>query len=136
LKNCDFVDLPLRLKGKVRNVYDAGERLVMVTTDRISAFDVVFDTVIPDKGKVLTGISEFWFDMTRDIVANHLVSTRIEDMPQALHPYKSELSGRTMWVEKMKMIDVECIVEAIWKVRHSKSTIKAVRFAGLRSGKV
>jgi phosphoribosylaminoimidazole-succinocarboxamide synthase len=108
--NSDFIKLPLLIKGKVRNVYDLGENLLMLSTDRISAFDVVFDDLIPDKGRVLTGISEFWFDYTKDIVPNHVVSTEVNDFPEQLHSFSQEISGRTMLTKKLKMIEAECVV--------------------------
>ena len=88
-------------QGKVRDIYDAGERLLMVATDRISTYDVVHPTPVPDKGKVLTGISAFWFDKTADIVPNHVVS--FTDVPD-------EVRGRAMLVEKLEMFPVECVV--------------------------
>jgi phosphoribosylaminoimidazole-succinocarboxamide synthase len=110
IKKVDFIHLPLLVEGKVRNVYEEGDSLVMITTDRISAFDVVFDAIIPDKGKVLTGISEFWFHYTKDIVPNHLISTKLEDFPEGIQAHGDKVDGRIMLVKKMKMIDVECIV--------------------------
>jgi phosphoribosylaminoimidazole-succinocarboxamide synthase len=110
VNNTDFIEFPLLIKGKVRNVYDIGNKLLMVTTDRISAFDVVFNELIPDKGRILTGISEFWFEHTKDIIDNHLISTQIKDFPVELQGYSEELSGRTMLVNKINMIEAECIV--------------------------
>ena len=100
---------PLLLRGKVREVYDLGEdRLLMVTTDAISAYDVVMPTPIPDKGRVLTGLSVHWFGATRDLVPNHLVSARLADLPpQAREP---ELAGRVLLVERLEMLPVECVV--------------------------
>jgi phosphoribosylaminoimidazole-succinocarboxamide synthase len=88
-------------QGKVRDIYDAGDRLLMVATDRISTYDVVHPTPVPDKGKVLTGISAFWFDKTADIVRNHVVS--FTDVP-------AEVRGRAMLVERLEMFPVECVV--------------------------
>jgi phosphoribosylaminoimidazole-succinocarboxamide synthase len=84
----DFKDIPLRKRGKIRDVYDLGETLLIVATDRISAFDVVMPNPIPDKGMVLTQISRFWFDATKDIVPNHLISTEVEDFPEVCKPYR------------------------------------------------
>ena len=98
------------VKGKVRDVYDLGDTLLMVVTDRISAFDVVFPTLIPNKGKVLNLISEFWFDFTKDVVGNHMITTDVDAYPQDLSKFSKELAGRSMLVKKIKMIEAECIV--------------------------
>lgn len=97
------------MQGKVREVYDlADDRLLMVTSDRISAYDVVMPTPIPDKGRVLTGLSAHWFAETRGVVANHLVSTKFADVPADMrHP---ELAGRTMVVQRLEMLPIECVV--------------------------
>lgn len=111
LKNTDFINLPVFAKGKVRDVYEVDENtLLMVATDRISAFDVVFDQPIPDKGKVLNKISEFWFDFTKNIIGNHLITTDTSKYPKALDKFRNELEGRSMLVRKLKMEKVECIV--------------------------
>jgi len=111
LRNTDFINLPVFVKGKVRDVYEVGEdMLLMVVTDRISAFDVVFDDLIPNKGKVLNGISEFWFDFCKDIIGNHVVTTDVSEYPLGLSKFKEELQGRSMLVRKAKMIEAECIV--------------------------
>jgi len=105
-----FKDMPLKKRGKVRDVYDLGETLLIVATDRISAFDVVMPNPIPDKGMVLTQISRFWFDATKDIVPNHLISAEVEDFPEVCRPYREILAGRTMWVRKTEPLPVECVV--------------------------
>ena len=110
IKDTDFIDLPIFIKGKVRNVYDLGDSLLMVVTDRISAFDVVFDELIPDKGKVLSSISAFWFDFTKDIIPNHVITTDPKKYPMGLDKYEEELKGRSMLVKKVKMLPAECIV--------------------------
>ncbi|HOM02366.1 MAG TPA: phosphoribosylaminoimidazolesuccinocarboxamide synthase [Acetivibrio sp.] len=110
LGDTNFIDLPLYIKGKVRNVYDLGDKLLIVVTDRISAFDVVFPNLIPNKGKVLNGISKFWFDYTKDIVDNHVITTDVSEYPEGLSKFKEELEGRSMLVKKIKMIPAECIV--------------------------
>lgn len=109
-KDTDYIKLPLFIRGKVRNVYDLGDSYLMVVTDRISAFDVVFDELIPDKGKVLNSISAFWFDYTRDIIPNHVISTNPAEYPLGLSAYADELMGRSMWVKKVDMLPAECIV--------------------------
>lgn len=110
LGNTDFMKETLHIKGKVRDVYDLGEYLLIVVTDRISAFDVVFSDLIPNKGKALNMISEFWFDYTKGIIKNHVVTTDVEQYPKDLAKYKKELQGRSMLVKKVKMVEAECIV--------------------------
>ncbi|MEX0800111.1 MAG: phosphoribosylaminoimidazolesuccinocarboxamide synthase [Dehalococcoidia bacterium] len=130
------LDLPLRARGKVRDIYDLpDDRLLIVATDRISAFDVVLPTGIPDKGLVVTQLSAFWFEKTGDIVPNHLIrvvdDTRVEGVPGELPP---ELIGRAMVVRKAKRLDVECIVRgyavlgsAGWAEYHETGTLCGVR---------
>jgi len=99
-----------RHQGKVRDIYDLGDRLLLVASDRISAFDVVMREPIPDKGRILTALSAFWFRHLKDLVPNHLLSLKVDDFPAALHSYKEMLAGRTMLVRKCKPLPVECIV--------------------------
>jgi phosphoribosylaminoimidazole-succinocarboxamide synthase len=96
-------------QGKVRDIYDLGDRLLIVATDRISAFDYVLGSGIPDKGKVLTQISAFWFDRTRTIVANHVLSTNLRDLPDALAADAAVLTGRSMLVRKTDPLPIECV---------------------------
>jgi phosphoribosylaminoimidazole-succinocarboxamide synthase len=96
-------------RGKVRDVYAAGEYLVIVATDRLSAFDCVLPTPIPDKGRVLTAMTLFWLEKLRDIVPNHFVSADIADYPREFHAYRDQLEGRSMLVHRAKMIEVECV---------------------------
>ena len=96
-------------RGKVRDVYAAGDFLVIVATDRLSAFDYVLPTPIPDKGKVLTQLTLFWLEMLRDIVPNHFVSANVADYPQQFHAYREQLEGRSMLVRRAKMFEVECV---------------------------
>ncbi len=110
IKDTDFIDKPILAKGKVRNIYDLGDSLLLIVTDRISAFDVVFDELIPDKGKVLSSISAFWFDFTKDIIPNHVITTDVSKYPQGFDKYKEELEGRSMLVKKAEMLPAECIV--------------------------
>ncbi len=110
INNTDFIKLPLFVKGKVRNVYDLGDQLLIVVTDRISAFDVVFDELIPNKGTVLNSISAFWFDFTKDIIGNHVITTDVNKYPKELSAFKDELQGRSMLVKKVQMLPAECIV--------------------------
>ena len=129
-KDTDYISLPLFVRGKVRNVYDLGDSLLMVVTDRISAFDVVFDELIPDKGKVLNSISAFWFDFTEDILPNHVISTNPADYPLGLSAYADELKGRSMWVKKVNMLPAECIVRGYLE----GSALKEYRASGTVSG--
>jgi phosphoribosylaminoimidazole-succinocarboxamide synthase len=96
-------------QGKVRDIYELGDRLLIVATDRISAFDYVLGTGIPDKGKVLTQISQFWFDRTRPIVENHVLSTNPDEYPDEAKAEKSQLSGRSMLVRKTEPLPIECV---------------------------
>ena len=101
--------MQLLVQGKVRDVHDLGDdRLLMVTSDRISAYDVVMPTPIPDKGRVLTGLSAHWFAETTGIVPNHLLSARLADVPDAVRD--PELAGRTMVVQRLEMLPIECVV--------------------------
>jgi phosphoribosylaminoimidazole-succinocarboxamide synthase len=106
----NFPGLPLKNRGKVRDLYDFGDSLLIVATDRISAFDVVMSEGIPFKGKVLTQISDFWFEQTKHIVPNHLRSSIVYDFPSECKPYWDVLGDRSMWVKKTKPLPVECIV--------------------------
>ena len=121
------IDLPLLNTGKVRGIYDAGpDRLLMVTSDRISAFDVVMNETIPDKGRVLTAMSAFWFDLLADVAPNHLISTDIADFPEGARD--PELAGRTMLTHKADMLPIECIVRgyitgSAWKEYKTSGTM-------------
>ncbi|RUM88686.1 MAG: phosphoribosylaminoimidazolesuccinocarboxamide synthase [Thermodesulfatator sp.] len=106
----DFKDLPLVSRGKVRDIYDLGDRLLIVATDRLSAFDVVLPTPIPEKGRILTRMSLFWFDFLQDIVPHHLLTADPEEFPEVLRPYQEILAGRSMVVRKARVLPVECIV--------------------------
>jgi len=106
----DFTDLELFKRGKVRDVYNAGEYYLIVSTDRLSAFDVIMNEGIPEKGKILNRISKFWFDYTKDIIPNHLVSMNVDEYPSACKPYKEILRDRSMLVKKAELIPIECIV--------------------------
>ncbi len=106
----DFEGLTLFNKGKVRDVYDLGDAFLMVTTDRISAFDVIMHDPIPDKGKILTKISTFWFDKMSNLVENHIISTDVEAYPDICRPYREDLRDRSMLVKKAKPLPIECIV--------------------------
>ena len=102
--------LELLKKGKVRDLYDLGDYLLMVATDRISAFDVIMPDPIPDKGKILTQISLFWFDQMANLVPNHLVAHEVQDFPAVCQPHAEALRGRSMLVKKVEVLPIECVV--------------------------
>lgn len=106
----DFKDLGPVKRGKVRDVYDLGNALLIVSTDRISAFDVILPNGIPGKGVVLNQLSKFWFEKTADIIPNHLITTDVNKFPDACRPYKDVLEGRSILAKKAKPLPVECIV--------------------------
>jgi len=109
LLQTDFPDLTLYARGKVRDLYSVDGQLLFVATDRISAFDYVLGTGIPEKGRVLTQLSLFWFDFLKDVVHNHLITAKVEEYPQSLKKYADQLRGRSMLVQKAEMIDIECV---------------------------
>ncbi len=106
----DLGDLPLISRGKVRDIYDLGDSLLMVASDRISAFDVVMAEPVPDKGRVLTALSLFWFDFLGDVVEHHLLTADVDQFPAECRPYRDQLAGRSMIVKKAEPLPVECIV--------------------------
>ena len=110
INDTNFIDKPLFIRGKVRDVYDLEDKLLIVVTDRVSAFDVVFPNLIPNKGKVLNSISEFWFNYTSGIIGNHMITTDVSQYPGGLSKYAGELQGRSMLVHRVKMAEAECIV--------------------------
>ncbi len=103
-------DLPMVRQGKVRDIFDTGDALLMVTTDRLSAFDVVLPNLIPDKGKVLNQISVFWFKQMEDLIRNHIITVDVNQYPEEFKAYKNALDKRSMLVKKAKPFEVECIV--------------------------
>lgn len=109
LLQSDIPNLPVR-RGKVRDVYDLGDSLLIVASDRISAFDVILPTGIPDKGAVLTRLSNFWFNKFGNTTPNHIIATDIRAFPALLQPYAAELDGRSIVVRKTKVIPIECVV--------------------------
>jgi phosphoribosylaminoimidazole-succinocarboxamide synthase len=130
--------LPLHARGKVRDVYRVGENLLIVATDRISAFDYVLATGIPDKGRVLTQLSIFWFGFVRDLVATHFITENVDDYPEELRPYRAILEGRSMLVRHARMVDVECVARGYlagsgWKEYRNRGTICGIALPlGLR----
>ena len=108
--NTDIKGITLFKRGKVRDIYSLGDNLLFIATDRISAFDVVLPNGIPNKGRVLTQISSYWFKQMEDIIPNHLISMRVEDYPEICLPYKRLLEGRSMLVKNAEPLPVECVV--------------------------
>jgi phosphoribosylaminoimidazole-succinocarboxamide synthase len=132
LYETNFHNLKFLKRGKIRDMYDLGEHLLIVATDRLSAFDVVMPQPIPNKGKVLTQISNFWFNMMQSIVPNHMISTDVEKYPVECFPYKKSLRGRSMVVKKAKPLPVECIVRGYlagsgWNEYKMSKTICGIR---------
>ncbi len=124
--NCP--ELKLVNRGKVRDIYDLGEHLLLVASDRISAFDVIMDEGIPQKGYVLTEISKFWFDQMSDLVPNHLIATEVNDFPAITHQYREQLEGRSMLAKKANPLAIECIVRGYisgsgWKEYQQSSSV-------------
>jgi len=134
----DFPELKLAARGKVRDIYDLGETLLIVTTDRISAFDVIMNEGIPDKGYVLTQISSFWFRQMEEIIPNHIISTEVKDFPAACRKYAEDLEGRSMLVKKARPLPAECIVRGYisgsgWKDYQATGAICGIKLpAGLK----
>lgn len=124
----DFPELKLIHRGKVRDLYEVEDKLLMVATDRISAFDVVMEDPVPDKGVMLTQISLFWFDFLRNIIENHLISAEVASFPAACRPYQDQLALRSMLVKKASPLPVECIVRGYitgsgWKEYQERGSI-------------
>jgi len=143
LINTDMPDVGTPRRGKVRDIYDLGEHLLLVVTDRVSAFDVVLPNGIPGKGKVLTAISLFWFKMMEDIVRNHIIAIDVKDFPQKLRKYADMLQGRSLLVKKAKVVPVECIVRGYlsgsgWKSYQKDSTVCGIKLPSgmLESAKI
>ncbi|MBU0483497.1 MAG: phosphoribosylaminoimidazolesuccinocarboxamide synthase [Proteobacteria bacterium] len=134
----NFENLKLIHRGKVRDLYEVEDKLLIVASDRISAFDVVMGEPIPNKGKVLTELSLFWFDLLKDIVPNHLITSEVDEFPAVCAPYKEELRGRSMLVKKAKPLPVECIVRgyisgSFWSAYLKDTTVCGFNLpAGLR----
>jgi phosphoribosylaminoimidazole-succinocarboxamide synthase len=127
-----FPDMKLLSRGKVRDIYDLGDSLLIVATDRISAFDVVMPTPIPDKGKILTQLSAFWLRFLSDTVEHHLIGTDVNAFPAVCRPHADQLAGRTMWVKKAEVLPVECIVRGYlvgsgWKDYQKTGAVCGIR---------
>lgn len=140
MKHFTIDSAPLLSSGKVRDLYDAGDKLLIVVTDRVSAFDVVFDQLIPDKGAVLNSISAFWFRKLAHIIPNHMVSTDPAEYPEPFNTHTADLAQRSMLVNKLTMVEAECIVRGYLEGSALKSyrtdgTINGVKMpSGLRQG--
>jgi len=131
IRETHFPGLKLASRGKVRDIYDLEDTLLIVTTDRMSAFDVVMDDPIPDKGKVLNKISLFWFEITSPIIGNHVITANPDEYPEACKPYRDYLEDRSMLVRKARPLPVECIVRGYisgsgWREYRDKGSISGV----------
>jgi phosphoribosylaminoimidazole-succinocarboxamide synthase len=138
LLQTDFPELTLHARGKVRDLYSLNGQLLFVATDRISAFDYVLATGIPEKGRVLTQLSLFWFDFLKDTVKNHLVTANVDQYPAPLKKYVDDLRGRSMLVTKAQMIDIECVARGYlsgsgWKEYQQTGAVCGIKLpAGLK----
>lgn len=138
IKETNLKNIKLYKKGKVRDVYDLEDKLLIIATDRISTFDVVLQDGIPNKGKILTGLSCFWFEFTKEIVQNHLISANIYEFPSELQEYKEILVDRSMLVKKTKPLPIECIVRGYlsgtgWQEYQKSGTVCGIPLpAGLK----
>jgi phosphoribosylaminoimidazole-succinocarboxamide synthase len=125
-------------RGKVRDVYAVDNRLLIIATDRISAFDYILPTGIPDKGKVLTQLSIFWFDFLRDVTPTHFLTANVDEYPEALRAHRSQLEGRSMLVKRARMVEIECVARGYlagsgWKEYQQNRTVCGIPLpAGLR----
>lgn len=132
--------IPLLARGKVRDLYAIDDALLLVATDRISAFDHVLGSGIPNKGKILTQISLFWFDLLSNLVPNHLIATKVADFPASLQPYANQLEGRSMLVKRAQMFPVECVARGYlagsgWKEYQASGTVCGIALPeGLQDG--
>src|SRR6266581_2232092 len=127
----DLSGLKLHGRGKVRDIYDLGEHFLIIATDRLSAFDVVLPTPIPNKGKVLTQMSAFWFDFFKEFVPNHVVSTKVDRYPRELHQFRDQLEGRSMLVKKAKVFPVECVARGFLTGSGLKDYLKTGQVCGI-----
>jgi len=136
IQETNFAGIAPMARGKVRDIYDLGDRLLIVATDRLSAFDVVMPTPIPDKGRVLTQLSLFWFDLLKDVIPNHVISAT--EFPALFDQYKNELAGRSMVVKKTSPLPIECVARGYlsgsgWKEYKAAGTICGIALPpGLR----
>ena len=130
--------LPRHARGKVRDVYNLGDQLLFIATDRISAFDYILPTGIPDKGRVLTQLSIFWFDFLRDVIPTHFVTADVNQYPPQLRPFRDQIEGRSMLVKRADMVQIECVARGYisgsgWKEYKQQGTVCGIKLpAGLR----
>jgi phosphoribosylaminoimidazole-succinocarboxamide synthase len=138
IKETDFPELNLLKRGKVRDMYDLGDSLLMVATDRMSAFDVVMPDPIPDKGIILTQISLFWFELLQSLIPNHVIASHVEDFPPNCQQYAEMLHGRSLVVQKAEPLAIECVVRGYisgsgWKAYQESGSICGIQLpAGLK----
>jgi len=138
LLQTDFPELNLHARGKVRDLYSVGDQLLFVATDRISAFDYVLGTGIPEKGRVLSQLTLFWLDFLKDTVANHLITANVKEYPAELQKYADQLRGRSMLVQKAQMVEIECVARGYlsgsgWKEYQKTGAVCGIKLpAGLR----
>jgi phosphoribosylaminoimidazole-succinocarboxamide synthase len=135
LTQTDLSDIKFHSRGKVRDIYDLGDALLFIATDRLSAFDVVLPTAIPDKGRVLTRMSLFWFEMFRDLIPNHVITERVEDYPAQVQPFREQIAGRSLLVRRAEVFPVECVVRGYlagsgWKDYKRTGSVCGIRLAG------
>jgi len=135
LGETNFLDIGVPKRGKVRDIYDLKDKLLIITTDRLSAFDVVLPTGIPDKGKVLTKLSEFWFGKMEDIIGNHILETDVDKYPEPLKKYRTDLKDRSMIVKKTRVLPIECVVRGYlsgsgWKDYQEKGSVCGISLPG------
>lgn len=128
----EFEDMRLFKRGKVRDIYEIEDKYLLISSDRISAFDVIMNEGIPKKGKVLTKISEFWFNMVKDQVENHVLANSVDEYPEVCQKYREELEGRSMLVKKAELIELECIVRGYisgsgWKEYQKEGSICGIK---------
>ncbi len=128
----EFENIQLLKRGKVRDVYDLGDRILMVATDRISAFDVVMPDTVPQKGKILTQISLFWFKIMESICPNHVITSNVEEYPEVCKPYGEILDGRSMLVKKTNPLPIECVVRGYISGSGWKSYQKSGQVCGIQ----
>jgi len=136
--NTELPGIEKHAQGKVRDVYQVDGRLLIVATDRISAFDYILPTGIPDKGRVLTQLSIFWFDFLRDVTPTHFLTATVDEYPPALRPFREQLEGRSMLVKRAQMVEIECVARGYlagsgWKEYKAQGTVCGIPLpAGLR----
>lgn len=132
LLKTEFSDMKLLGRGKVRDIYDFDDKMLIVTTDRLSAFDVIMPNGVPGKGKILTEIALFWFEQTKDIIQNHIITADVDEMPEVCRKYKDQLEGRSMLVKKCKPFPVECVARGYITGSGWKDYLKTGAVCGIK----